>query len=96
MSLQLLVENAIKHGIENLREAGALTLDAREADNSLTITLSNTRCPSPVVAARNTGTGLDNLRQRLRLLYGSRAHLSTRSDKNDFTVTLTLPREQQL
>lgn len=95
MSLQLLVENAIKHGIENLREAGVLTMEARETESNMIITLSNTQCPSPVAAARNTGTGLENLRRRLDLLYGSRANLRTQNDKDTFTVTLTLPREEQ-
>lgn len=94
MSLQLLAENAIKHGIENLREPGSLTLQARDTGDKLIITLSNTRCPSPVSAARNTGTGLDNLRRRLHLLYGSRASLVACNDKHTFTVTLTLPKEE--
>lgn len=34
-----------------------------------------------VAAARNTGIGLENLRQRLNLLYGSRASLITHSDE---------------
>lgn len=95
MSLQLLVENAVKHGIENRREAGRLSLQARESGDDIIITLSNPQCRSPVAAARNTGTGLDNLRRRLDLLYGSRAGLITHSDEDTFTVTLTLPREEQ-
>ncbi len=100
MSLQLLVENAIKHGIENLREGGVLTLDANACGEQLVITLKNSRSHSPVAAARNTGTGLDNLRRRLQLLYGGRASLdtaslNTKSDEDTFCVTLTLPREEQ-
>lgn len=94
MSLQLLVENAVKHGIENLREPGKLVLDAHCTGGDLVISLSNTCCPSPVTSARNTGTGLDNLRRRLHLLYGSSASLVTRGNSATFTVTLTLPREE--
>lgn len=95
MSLQLLVENAIKHGIENRREAGHLALQARDTGANILITLSNTRCPSPVAAERNTGTGLGNLRRRLELLYGSRASLVTHGETDTFTVALTLPKEDQ-
>lgn len=95
MSLQLLVENAIKHGIEPLKQTGTLTITAAGDHSSLWLTVSN---PSPGTSCdprRNTGAGLTNIEQRLRLLYGDAAQLAVVNDTQTYSVTLTLPKESQ-
>lgn len=96
MSLHLLVENAIKHGFENLRSGGTLRITATTTADRLTLQVINPVNPERPLAdnaRRNTGTGLDNITHRLRLLYGEQAQLETRIQDNTFIARLALPRE---
>ena len=73
MLLQTLVENAIKHGIAELKEGGVLRIEARVTDQ-LRLTVTNPR-PLDAPSARVEGVGLKNSTERLRLLFGARASL---------------------
>jgi len=88
MLLQLLVENAIKHGVATLREGGVVRIDAAIADAQLQLRVSN----SGVLSRGNgTGVGLDNARERLRLLYGTAASLALDADEGMVVATLRIP-----
>ncbi|WP_159084079.1 sensor histidine kinase [Saccharobesus litoralis] len=93
MTLQLLVENAIKHGVDNIRQASTLNVDISLVENQIFIQVVN-----PVLPHTNniesTGTGLANIRQRLKLLYADNAELMTQLQDNQFTARLTLPAEK--
>jgi hypothetical protein len=73
MLLQTLVENAIKHGIAELKEGGTLRIEARVTDQ-LRLTVTNPR-PAEAPSTRVEGVGLKNSSERLRLLFGARASL---------------------
>jgi LytS/YehU family sensor histidine kinase len=74
MLIQTLIENAIKHGIAELKEGGTLRIEAHIVNAELTIQIMNPRpINAPVPPAQ--GTGLKNSSERLRLLFGSRASL---------------------
>lgn len=74
MLIQPLVENAIKHGIAQLKEGGTLRIAAQVVNAELNIQIHNPRpIGAPMPAAR--GTGLKNSSERLRLLFGSGASL---------------------
>jgi sensor histidine kinase YesM len=74
MLLQALVENAIKHGISQLREGGTLRIVVRMVESELQIEVENPR-PTPSVSASSEGVGLKNTARRLELLFGARASL---------------------
>jgi LytS/YehU family sensor histidine kinase len=74
MLLQTLVENAIKHGIAELKAGGTLRLSARLDGAELVLRVENPRPPAPSPAAA-PGVGLRNATERLRLLFGERARL---------------------
>jgi LytS/YehU family sensor histidine kinase len=78
MLLQTLVENAVKHGIAELREGGTLSICARVADGAMLLTVDNPRPPEEErqrsMEASN-GIGLANASERLRLLFGDDARL---------------------
>lgn len=78
MMLQTLIENAIKHGLEPRPEGGALTVSAEVGRNRLIVSVEDNGmgCGD---AAGVTGTGLANIRERLRLLYGDKAGFSLRA-----------------
>jgi Histidine kinase len=74
MLLQTLVENAIKHGIAELPSGGLLRISAVLENDVLKVEIENPRPPAPIPAA-GEGVGLRNARDRLKLLFGSRATL---------------------
>src|SRR5678810_1141512 len=74
MLLQTLVENAIKHGIAQLKPGGTLRIGARLERGQLVLTVVNPR-PENAPPASGDGVGLRNASQRLRLMFGERASL---------------------
>lgn len=74
MLLQTLVENAIKHGIAELKEGGTLRIEARVVSDELRLIVTNPR-PLDAPSTRIEGVGLKNSTERLRLLFGARAGL---------------------
>jgi LytS/YehU family sensor histidine kinase len=74
MLIQTLVENAIKHGIAELKQGGTLRIEAHVVSSELAIKITNP-CPIDPPEPPAQGTGLKNSSERLRLLFGSRASL---------------------
>jgi len=73
LSVQPLVENAVKHGVAPKTGAGFVRLDITSREDLLTVTVSNSgECDSgPLTAVHaNGGIGLSNVRRRLELCYG--------------------------
>lgn len=93
MLLQMLVENAIKHGIDNIRNGGKLDITAIRENNKLIIHVSNDISLNPHKNNHHTGIGLTNIRKRIALLYGDQAHLSTNIINEQFIASLELPME---
>jgi len=85
-SLQLLLENALKHNVCSLARPLPVELSL---ENDL-LTVSNP-LRSPPVAPRNTGTGLRNLRDRFRLV--TRREIVVERTDTHFRVTLPLVRD---
>jgi LytS/YehU family sensor histidine kinase len=91
MLLQMLVENAIKHGIAELPEGGDLRIAAEIAAGSLILTVENTRPRTSSSWRDPNSIGLQNCRQRLDLLFGPRASVTldiTQADRAIARVSL--------
>ena len=77
LSVQPLVENAIKHGLAGRTDKGWLRLSASVADGAVTITVEDAGCPvaaePPAARAAGTGVGLANVTRRLQLCFGPEA-----------------------
>ncbi|WP_241687802.1 histidine kinase [Janthinobacterium sp. 17J80-10] len=83
MLLQPLVENAIKHGLEPKIDGGRIDVSARSIDGMLELTVADTGLGLDAPPGQpGTGVGLDNVRERLRALYG---------DQADFRLQPNLP-----
>lgn len=93
MILQTLIENSIKHGIENLRHGGKVQLIAETAPKHITFKITNDIPHTDTPKIPSTGIGLRNIEQRLKLLYGNEASVNASQVEQQFIVTLTLPRE---
>jgi signal transduction histidine kinase len=92
MMLQTLVENAIKHGLEPKPEGGKLEIAAEIDDGQLAVHVSDTGVGFTPKA--DTGVGLANIRERLKVLYNGRAELIiTVLPMGGTTATIKVPYE---
>lgn len=72
--LQPLVENAIKHGLAPSLEGGTIHISATAESNILNITIVDTGIG--LQEEHGTGMGLNNIRARMRALYGKQAKMT--------------------
>jgi LytS/YehU family sensor histidine kinase len=93
MVLQMLVENAVKHGLDNMKDGGKLIVESKESNNKLLLSVCNDLPEHSALKSDNMGIGLKNIRQRLMLLYGDKAEIDITQNKTHFSVTLSLPKE---
>jgi sensor histidine kinase YesM len=92
MMIQSLVENAIKHGLEPKPEGGLLSVKAEIVHGKLAVTVADTGLGFGKAATAGTGIGLNNIRERLHLLYGNKATLTVAENLPSGTVvTITVP-----
>ena len=105
-SIQILVENAIKHGLSKKKDGGIIHVSVQSDENVLYVTVSDNGTGMETetlkklcrhlkggpadVAGR--GIGLKNVYDRLYRLYGFRCHFSITSEKNKgTTVKYSIP-----
>jgi hypothetical protein len=89
--LQPLVENALRHDLEAGSEASQIHMACRRDGDRVAIRISN-----PIrdgVESSGTGVGLNNVTSRLALVYGARAAIHARRERDNFVVELDLPAE---
>jgi len=91
MSVQSLVENAVKHGITPQSESGDLVVRARADAGGVCIEVGDTG-PGFALADICAGHGLDRLVQRLDALFGGRARLNVVRRDAYSVVEMVLPR----
>jgi hypothetical protein len=96
MMIQSLVENAIKHGLEPKADGGLLSVRAEIVHGKLAVTVADTGLGFGKAATAGTGIGLNNIRERLKLLYGNKASMTIAENSPSGTlVTLTVPYQAQ-
>ena len=74
MTLQILIENSIKHGLEPKIEGGRIDIRASRDNNVLQVEVQDDGVGFNLYAG--DGVGLTNVRERLKLMYGNRASLT--------------------
>jgi LytS/YehU family sensor histidine kinase len=91
MSVQSLVENAVKHGIAPQSGGGEVTVTASAENGSLRIEVRDTG-PGFDLGAIPAGHGLDSLVERLDALFGAKARLNVLRRDGYSVVEMILPR----
>ncbi len=93
LSIQPLIENAVKHGVAARSGRGRVCLRAETIDAGLQVTVEDTGVgfgQSSEYRA-GAGVGLENVRRRLTLCYGPAADLAIRSDSTGTVITFLIP-----
>jgi two-component system sensor histidine kinase AlgZ len=91
MSIQHLVENAVKYGITPQPNSGTILISAIDDNNAILIDIQDSG-PGFDLAAIPANHGLDKLTQRLDALYEENASLKVFRRDNASIVEMTVPR----
>lgn len=89
MVVQMLVENAVKHGIGNIKDGGNVKLKISISGQELIIIVENSGSLS--ISEGSTKLGLENIRQRLYLLYGDTAKFTLEENNNFVEAKIIIP-----
>ncbi len=84
----ILLENAFKHGVENLRENAFIEIKITSEDNKVQFSIVNNFDPDEI--PEKAGIGLKNLKRRLELMYPNRHQLIFSKKENIYETYLTL------
>jgi LytS/YehU family sensor histidine kinase len=90
LSIQPLVENAIKHGVAQRTEPGFVRITAVHGGEGLRITVENSGAPRGQ-SAPGSGVGLENVRRRLEICYGPASDLRIDIQPETAVVELRIP-----
>jgi len=89
LMIQTLVENGIKHGISKLTEGGVVQIITKVDGDHLKIHIRNSGKFVVNGHKKDTGggLGLENTKQRLKLIYGDEASFRILTEKDNFVLT---------
>jgi len=92
LSIQPLVENAVKHGIAANPGLGWLRLRIQSGNGSLSVSVEDSGAGAGALPNQNgAGVGLANVRRRLELCYGAEAALLFRGGPDGTKVEFRIP-----
>jgi len=91
LCLQPLVENAIYHGIEPCTQGGEIVISAQIVGNSLCLSVANPIQPGASVNHKSNHMAQDNIKTRLKLLYGDASRFNIESGADTYRVSLEIP-----
>lgn len=87
LMIQTLVENGIKHGISRLTEGGIIQIKTTIENDMLCIQIRNSGQYINGVKRTSGGLGLENTKQRLKLIYGGSASFRILTENDSFVLT---------
>lgn len=92
--LQPLVENAVYHGIQPLKDGGLLTITLYDTPTRLDVAVTNPLPPSGVSThTKGNHIAQENMVNRLKLAYGDRANLKIQKTAQQYRVSFSIPKE---
>jgi two-component system, LytTR family, sensor kinase len=93
--LQILAENAIKHGISKQKKGGIIKVSGEKNNNNLMLKVMNIGSlnQEPDFLDESTGIGLENLAKRLKINFGEKATFNISEKDKWITAMVVLPLE---
>ena len=88
--LQPLIENAVKYSVYDSVDGATINLSAHIKNQQLLIEISNPYDPKDV-SSQGKGIGINNVKQRLQIIFGNKADIRIKKSTGQFTCTVTLP-----
>lgn len=94
LTVEPLVENAVKHGVAANSDGGTVRVTATVRDGMLRIVVRDTGPGFAASAQSRSGVGLENVARRLRMCYGVDSELHIDSTSAGTTVEFRVPAHQ--
>lgn len=91
LSVQPLVENAIRHGVEPAASGGDVSVEVVEAEGVVQITVGNALPATPVRPTAGHQVGLSSVRARVQAMTQGRGSVETQAKDGRYTAILRLP-----
>lgn len=91
LTIQPLVENAVRHGVEASTDSCQITIEMLLSDQHLTLIIQNPLPKHTKERLQGNGIAIENIRQRLALLYDDRARLTTGAIEGHYRAKLVIP-----
>ncbi len=98
MLLLPFIENSFKHGAGKNMKKVPIQIELQVEDHSLTFSVKNRKSDhlevhhqDPYHHAGHNGVGVDNIKRRLKLIYGEHYQLQMDNELHHYSVTLTIP-----
>lgn len=92
LSIQLLVENAIKHGVDKQLQGGIVDISVQKKKDNVEVQVKN---PGVFSKGEDAGVGLKNLSKRLLLQYDGLAKIEIETPSDNLVLaTLLIPIEK--
>lgn len=91
LSIQPVVENAVKHGVSRRTGPGYVVLRVRYVEDVVRVEVRDSGGGLLPSDGLGSGVGLDNVRQRLRLMYGDAARLTVEAADSETLVLIEIP-----
>ena len=91
MLIQLMAENAIKHGISQIKNGGDIIIDVEKEGKNLLLMVSNT---GKLKKSLGNGIGLRNATERIRILFDKEPDLELKEEGGMVCSRLKLPIEK--
>lgn len=97
--IQPLIENAVKYGVEKVHRPVTINRSIKQESDKLVIIITDDGPgfdPNSDHSKKSTGLGLNNIRERIKLIYGASGSLDIRSVAHQQTqITITLPIQKE-
>lgn len=91
LSIQPLVENAIRHGVEPSSSGGDVHIEAGQTNDAAWIVIRNSLPTSPVRPSTGHQVGLNSVRARVHAMTEGRGSVETRVTEGHYLATVTIP-----
>ena len=91
-SIQLLAENAIKHGIDKYINGGTIEISISITNDVIQIRVTN---PGRMLPKQGTGIGLKNLEERLKIQFDGKANFTIEEKpRHKVVATISIPKTE--
>jgi LytS/YehU family sensor histidine kinase len=87
LMLQTLVENGIKHGISKLKSGGLIAIETKVENGQLVISIRNSGQMILDKRRKQKGFGIENTKQRLKLIFERAASFSIKNETEELVIT---------
>jgi len=89
-SLQMMIENAIKHGISHLKDGGKVVISTFRGEDGVIIEVKNS---GSLRTVKDLGVGIKNVEKRLRLQFGDDANFTLKEKDNEVVAQINFKHE---